>query len=131
MTDDRALARCCAIEGFYDVVPLILPWYRGQIYWEAGRKLCGDYAAALGQSLKEKPFEPTVDDSEDRSAGHAFFIPATVAAAVIGIELNSLQRRKVRNQIEPECFMSKGQRLWIRSDYVYAERDKKSKKLAA
>ena len=129
-TEDRALARCCEIEGFYDVIPLIMPWYRGEVYWAVGRKLCGDYVAALGESLKKKSFEPTTEDSSNRSAGHPFFVPATVAAAVIGIELNSLQRRKVRNQIEPECYMSKGQRLWIRSDYVFSERDKKVKKAA-
>lgn len=131
MTEDRALARCCEIDGFYDVVPLILPWYRGEVYWEVGRKMCGDYAAALGESLRKKPFKPTLDDSKDNSVGHAFFIPATVAAAAIGIELIALQRRKQRGRIDEQFMRMKGQRLWIRSDYVYSEREKKSKKVAA
>jgi hypothetical protein len=130
-TGDRALARCCAIEGFYDVVPLIMPWYRKEVYWEAGRKMCGDFVATLSQSLKEDPFEPTTEDGGQERVLHPYFIPATVAAAAIGIELNSLQKRKQRGQIEAECMMSKGQRLWIRSDYVYSERDKNSKKEAA
>ena len=131
MTEDRALARCCAIEGFYDVIPLIMPWFNKEVFWEVGRKLCGDYVAALGQSLKEDPFVPTLEDGGEESAPHPYYVPATIAAAVLQIELNSLQKRKQRGQIEPEQMMSKGQRLWIRSDYVFNEREKKSKKVAA
>lgn len=130
-TEDRALERCCAIEGFYDVIPLIMPWYRGEVYWEVGRKLCGEYVALLGQDLKREPFEPTTEEGGQERVTNPFFIPATVAAAALRIELIALQRRKQRGKIEPEFMISKGQRLWIRSDYVYAEREKKSKKVAA
>lgn len=130
-TEDRALERCCGVDGFYDVIPLILPWYRGEVYWEAGRKLCGEYVASLGQDLKREPFEPTTEEGGQERVTNPFFIPATVAAAALQIELIALQRRKQRGKIEPEFMISKGQRLWIRSDYVYAEREKKTKKVAA
>jgi hypothetical protein len=108
-----------------------MPWYRGEIFWAVGRKLCGDYVAALGESLRENPFEPTNEDSDNRAAGHPFFVPATVAAAAMGISLDTLRKRKWRGSIDAEFILSKGQRLWIRSDYVYSEREKKSKKVAA
>jgi len=130
-TEDRALERCCGVDGFYDVIPLIMPWYRGEVYWEVGRKLCGEYVALLGQDLKREPFEPTTEEGGQDRVTNPFFIPATVAAAALRIELIALQRRKQRGKIEPEFMISKGQRLWIRSDYVYAEREKKSKKVAA
>ena len=131
MTEDRALARCCAIEGFYDVIPLIMPWFNREVFWEVGRKLCGDYVAALGESLKAKPFVPTLEDGGEESSPHPYFVPATVAAAAMGVKIETLKQRKWRGGIEPEFFMSKGQRLWIRSDYVFSEREKKSKKVAA
>lgn len=131
MTEERALARCCAIYGFYDVVPLIMPYYRNELFWEVGRKLCGEYVASLSQSLKEDPFEPTYDDADERPAGHPYFIPATVAAAAIGIKLETLMQRKWRKTIDAEYMMTKGQRFWVRSDYVYSERDKNRKKVAA
>jgi hypothetical protein len=130
-TEDRALERCCGVDGFYDVIPLIMPWYRGEVYWEVGRQLCGEYVALLGQDLKREPFEPTTEEGGQDRVTNPFFIPATVAAAALRIELIALQRRKQRGKIEPEFMISKGQRLWIRSDYVYAEREKKSKIVAA
>lgn len=119
-----ALRVCVSVENFDGVFMILSSFLRGGLCGQWETQACNEYIADLTKRLESCPFYPQrtspLTDNDRNATDRQFYVSGTVAAAILGVKLNTLSKLHTNKKIMGAYTL--GRRLFIPIGWVDQKR---------